>query len=193
MVPVLDLVFKLFKKKESLPSLSELGIFGIAHEQYDERTFCFYLQRSFGNILIHKTLNLSDYYNSFKNRGGVYKQIDFIPHYTTMNKEIFDIFGASLVSESEFQDIKYPCEVFNQDFKDAHIKEVFIANQKSILVYLKERWLLFLHPTLSDQSLFNQKDWDEISNSKCEFIFFHKINASQRCYFKTQEFKEFVK
>ena len=179
---------------QKIPSLGELGIFGISYdEDQDEMSFCYYLMRSFGNVLIHKTPNLSQFYNSFKNRGGIYKQIDFAPHFTTMNTEIFNVFGAALVTDHDYFDKKYPTEQFGVDFSDAHIKPLQIKNKTCLAVYLKEKWLLFFHFDFNDKTEFSKNDLEQIEKYKISYLFFHRIYQSSRCYFSIQEFKEFVK
>lgn len=184
-------IFNLFSTP--IDSLDELGVFGIAHEESGDKTFCYYLLRSFGNIIIHKTPNLSEFYNSFKNRGGIYKQLDFKPHFTTMNTEIFNIFGAALVTEEEFFDKKYPTEILNKDFRDAHIKTLTVKGHTSLLIYLREKWLLFLHPNINDTDFFPLGEFEQLQESKVEYVFFHEIKKIQRCYLSLHEFKELVK
>lgn len=181
---------QLFNK---VPSLTELGIFGVADDEGDLIRFCFYLNRAFGNVIIHKTQNLSEYYQSFKNRGGIYKQIDFRPDFRTVNTEIFNVFGAALVSDIDFIDKQYPTEVFGSTFSDAHIKVIKIKNKTCLNIYLKERWLFFLHPDFVDSDTFEQNEYELLLKEKVQFIFFHQVKKQSRCYLSIQEFNELVK
>lgn len=182
---------QLFNKK--IPALHELGVYGIAQDEGDQIRFAFYLLRAFGNVLIHKTQNLSDFYKTFKNHGGVYKQIDFDPNFRTVNTELFNVFGAALVSDIDFIDKQYPTEVIGTHFNDAHIEVVKIQNKTCLNIYLKEKWLFFFHPDFSDKTHFSNEEYEALEKGKVEYIFFHQVKEQSRCYLTLQEFKDLVK
>lgn len=109
-------MFSLFKKN-NIPTLKELKIFGISETRNDYRYFSYYIFRPFGNYLFYKTTNLNDYFEKFKSFGGVYKQFDEENIYRTISGDIFNKFGATLVqSDSDQFDDLYPIESYGKDY-----------------------------------------------------------------------------
>ena len=178
---------KNFFKKESYHNLEDLQVFGIPYLTSEkEKKFSYFMTRSFGNILIHKTPNLQDFYTLFKSKGGIYKQIDQIQTYRMLNEDIFNIFGAKCLSSAPQLDPLYPAEKFDESFTDVHISIEKVRNLSCFKFFQKEKQLLFLHPLLTDQSTYEISEINKLN--KFDYIFFHSITKINRCYLNYKDF-----
>jgi hypothetical protein len=181
-----------FLKKDNVPPLKELKIFGISETRDDWRYFSYYLFRPFGNYLIYKTTNLNDYFEKFKSFGGIYKQFDEENIYRTISGDIFNKFGASLIqSEPDQVDPLYPVEAYGKDYADPQLERIDINGLRCFILHQNKQKLLFLHFSIDEENI--QIEINKlVKEQSIDFIFFHKIKRLERSYLSSSEFhKEF--
>ena len=115
----------------------------------DLGTFCcYFVERSFGNLLIYPRHLDSIDHDIFKSRGGIYRQMDIEMGNQFNTKRLFEIYGAALVLNNDQKDIEFLTEEFGVDMYDHFID----YNQFGVVVYLDKKSYLFFN----DRYLFDR-------------------------------------
>jgi len=179
-----------FLFKDKVPHLKDLGIFGISENCGNESTFCFYLQRPFGNYLIYKTSNVYQYYNFFKSHGGIHKQFDEDQKYATLCQELFTQFGCSTVCHLAKDTNQYPQQIFGEEFSDPMMSSIKISDFDNLVIKQKAQTLLFLNPAITESELSHASLFALLKNKKIDYIFSHILGAKKRIYLSTHEFSD---
>ena len=117
---------------------------------------CYFVERNFGNLLIYPRYLDDIQQDIFKQRGGIYRQLDIQMGNEENTKRLFEIYGAALVLNNSDKDIRFLTEEFGVDMYDHFIGYC----EYGILVFQDKKTYLFL----SDRFIFDRGVVRDIKN-----------------------------
>ena len=106
---------------------------------------CYFVERNFGNLLIYPRYLDSIQHEIFKQRGGIYRQLDIKMGNQEITKRLFEIYGAALVLNNNDKDIQFLTEEFGIDmydhFIDYSVYGVLIFQDKKTILFLNDQFI----------------------------------------------------
>ena len=116
---------------------------------------CYFVERNFGNLLIYPRYLDSIEHDIFKQRGGVYRQLDVLMGNESNLKRIFEIYGAALVLNNDQKHRDFLTEEFGVDMYDHFIDYC----EHGILIFQDKKTYLFLNDKyLFDRGVIRSKE-----------------------------------
>lgn len=102
---------------------------------------CYFVERSFGNLLIYPRHLDSIDNKIFKSRGGIYRQLDIEMGNHFNIQRLFEVYGAALVLDTDEKDIRFLTEQFGVDMYDHYLE----YNEYGVVAYQDKKSYLFLN------------------------------------------------